>query len=69
MDITHIEFLNTYKLMTGVDITLGRYCDIFISAAAASQALDSTGALIKVDHKMEEIDELTAVKDLAYLMR
>ena len=55
MEIAHFIILIADKLMARVDIALGSYCNIFISAAAAPQTLYCAGSLIQVYHKMEEI--------------
>lgn len=42
----------------GVNIALGGDGNVLISRAAASESLDSAGALIQIKHKVEEIKVL-----------
>ena len=56
VDIAHLIFVNTYELMTWEDITVRGDSYIIVTAAAASQALDSAWTLIEIEHEVEEIE-------------
>ena len=52
-NIPHFPLFHAHKLVTGINLPVGSYRHIFVSAATASQSFDSAGTLIQIDFKME----------------
>ena len=57
-DIPHSPFLLAHKLVAGVDVPVGGDGAVFIPRPAAPQPLDDAGALVQVQHKVEEVKAL-----------
>ena len=58
VDVAHFHILNANELVAGINVALGGDSYILVAAAAASQALDSARSLVKVEHKVEEVEVL-----------
>ena len=56
--VAHFIVCLTDKLMTWVDVAVRCDCHVLIAAAAATQTLDRTGALIQIQHEVEEVELL-----------
>ena len=49
--------------MAGINIAIGSYGNIFISASASAKTFYCAGALVKIDHEMEEVEIPKTPKD------
>ena len=56
MDASHAKFLFPYKLVTGINVSIGGDSHILAAGSTAPQPLDDAGALGQVYIEMEEID-------------